>query len=151
MIRQLLLFGFAFAITFTIRAQYAGYKMTLQNNYEYALIALLDEEQALFEEGTTQQKESEPAAATQFIMNMKVYPNPTAGHLVINFSESYKGNYSAELYDLSGKLVHQHNFEISQWNEREKMDLSVFAEGIFVLKLIYTPTGTVKTFLVAKQ
>ncbi len=61
--------------------------------------------------------------------DFKVFPNPTNATFHINFTTF--GNYSAALYDITGKqiVVQKH---LQQQNE---LDLSNFATGIYLLKI----------------
>jgi len=61
--------------------------------------------------------------------NIKIYPNPTNGKLYINIDDKSNGK-SAEIYDLTGKLVLLMNLD-----EKQEIDLTKQPKGIYLLKV----------------
>lgn len=60
----------------------------------------------------------------------KLYPNPSAGMVTVDFSKSDK--YSIEVYNSSGALILSDKFNGSQW----KKDLSRFKNGAYIIRAI---------------
>ncbi len=62
--------------------------------------------------------------------NIIIYPNPTNGKIFIKFAKDYV--FNVELYNLLGKLVYKKENLCAQSN---KIDLSKFLDGIYLIKL----------------
>lgn len=70
--------------------------------------------------------------------SIEVYPNPTSGQLNITFNNINNEDVTVELFDVLGKLVSTKTF-VGEINCA--MDISNYAEGVYVLK-VSTPTYT---------
>jgi len=70
-----------------------------------------------------------------------VYPNPSTGWIQVNSTETLKG---IEVYDLSGKLVHQTN------SVNNEIDLSDLNNGMYVLKLIKKDSFELSKLMIQK-
>ena len=68
---------------------------------------------------------------------IKVYPNPTKGELIINNGELKIE--SVTIYDIMGKTLN--NFQLSTLNSQLKIDISHLPNGVYFLK-IETANGT---------
>lgn len=78
----------------------------------------------------------------------KIYPNPTNNILIIELNDIYKGNYSFEIYSLSGKLINTFEECISSSNYRKELDCSNYAHGTYLLKVISKEGISVQKFTV---
>ncbi len=142
MIEQLLILVTVITISLNAKAQYAVPQMKQPNNYDYALLAtdeIMEEDQEVL------------PPARRFVMSVSVFPNPVTQYVNIGFSETCFGSYSAQIFDLSGKLLLLQDFQVDQIKKTEKIELTFSAEGVYVLKLIHLHSGITKTYLVVKQ
>lgn len=65
------------------------------------------------------------------LKNISLYPNPSNGIFQLDFSSTVKDKVDIQVYDLSGKLVYQHNPIITMGSVSIKMDLSMLQEGVY--------------------
>lgn len=72
----------------------------------------------------------------ELLSNISIYPNPTSAVLFIE-NETQEQTLNLELLDLNGKTMLKHICE----NQTE-LDLSVFSEGLYLLKLVSEKDGT---------
>lgn len=75
----------------------------------------------------------------------KVYPNPTQNTIHLDF-EKY-GDYSFSIYDITGKEVYQQK-ELQQTNT---FDFSVYASGIYFIKIKEIATDKVQNIKIIKE
>ncbi|MBT3384533.1 MAG: T9SS type A sorting domain-containing protein [Prolixibacteraceae bacterium] len=79
-------------------------------------------------------------------IEIKVYPNPTRDFVNIHFSKKIDiPSYS--LFDLSGKLIEQRNIISNE----AKINMTEFAEGSYILKLISNKQQLLQTFKIIKR
>ena len=77
--------------------------------------------------------------------DMKVYPNPTTGNLLVEFEEVGM-NTQLQVYDIYGKLVMQYSI-----NDRlTELNIGHFANGVYLLRMIDGSSGS-KMVKVVKQ
>lgn len=84
------------------------------------------------------------------IANLKnvvsVFPNPTHQFAVVKFNQLSEQN-SYKLYDLSGKVIQTKKII----SEETKINLSQFAQGTYLLKIIQSNGQPIQTFKIIKQ
>jgi hypothetical protein len=80
---------------------------------------------------------------------MKVFPNPTSGMTTIQFESSGSEEFNMNILDVSGRLIHHENSISKIGSNRIKVDLSLFPEGLYFIK-IQTRTS-VKTVKILKK
>jgi len=73
---------------------------------------------------------------------LSIYPNPTKNSITI--SQTDKTYTTCEIYDLNGRLIS----EIKLQNIKQKIDLSSYAEGMYVVKLIGKEKTLVKKIVI---
>jgi len=64
---------------------------------------------------------------------LMVYPNPTSGHLILEFMVSLDSPVSMHLFDMSGKNIYNREIEISNKGDQFEIDLSGEARGLYLL------------------
>jgi hypothetical protein len=64
-----------------------------------------------------------------------VYPNPTSGAFELVIGGTLKGKISAQLYDLTGRLVLERFIEKSDYQEITSFDIQHLSNGIYSLRL----------------
>lgn len=62
---------------------------------------------------------------------INIYPNPTKGHLNINFEERLADSYN--IYDLAGKLIQSGKIT----NKNQKLQLNNQTNGIYMIELVF--------------
>jgi len=62
---------------------------------------------------------------------VKVFPNPSDGHILIDYVNQFNGAVSVEVVDVTGSTVLNQRFETAP----DKLDLSTMVSGIYVLKM----------------
>lgn len=72
-----------------------------------------------------------------------VYFNKSTGELTVSHNYSYKGIHKIDILDLLGKLIEQHDLEITEaGNNLSKKSLSFPTEGVFIARIL-EPGGAV--------
>ena len=84
-------------------------------------------------------------------LDYKIYPNPTSDQLIIELNSDKPAELVIEICDMSGKQVVllKKTIHVSG-NVKEQVDMTSFAAGNYLLKLIYG-NDAVKTFQVMKK
>lgn len=67
--------------------------------------------------------------------NLTVYPNPTTGLFSLNL-EKAKGNYTFQIIDIKGQVLHSENIEVIGTTFNTQFDLSNYAKGMYYLRVI---------------
>ena len=67
--------------------------------------------------------------------SLNVYPNPVSTMLNVELTTILKGNYSLELFDLSGRLVYQNQIAAIEGFNQLKLDVSGFVKGMYLLSV----------------
>ncbi len=66
-----------------------------------------------------------------------VYPNPASDRTIIEWNNEVVDPELLEVYDISGKLLRQHNVSDVELSEGKlQMNVSDFSEGVYVLRLV---------------
>lgn len=73
---------------------------------------------------------------------IKILPNPTRDWLEIDFFSKQQGKITLSLFDESGRLMGNRQFDYFGTGSIQKMDLSAFASGQYFLNIQLEPTGT---------
>lgn len=82
---------------------------------------------------------------------LKVYPNPVKSNLTISLADTVRGKYQFFLYDILGKLVVSHTFDIVIGSQILTMPLPNMAKGIYILNVIDTKGNRVATQKIMKD
>ncbi|MAJ98697.1 MAG: hypothetical protein CMD07_05460 [Flavobacteriales bacterium] len=77
-----------------------------------------------------------------FYENINIYPNPTSGIVNINFILRNKENSVLKIFDSSGRKMKEIIFD--QKNVNEKVDLSKFNSGIYILEIEIDSTTIIR-------
>ena len=77
-----------------------------------------------------------------FYENINIYPNPTSGIVNINFILRNKVNSVLKIFDSSGRKMKEIIFD--QKNVNEKVDLSKFNSGIYILEIEIDSTTIIR-------
>jgi hypothetical protein len=77
--------------------------------------------------------------------SFKIFPNPATNNVHVNFQ--FEGDYSFSIYDVSGKeIFHQATLELNNM-----FDFSIYASGIYVLKIEDRTTDKVQHIKIVKS
>lgn len=69
-------------------------------------------------------------------INIEIYPNPSKNIINIYIQDVGFDDYSFEIYDISGKIIHSETKKISPNNENIiKFDISNFEKGIYLIDI----------------
>ncbi len=77
-----------------------------------------------------------------------VYPNPTSGLVYIQMPAGIEGQFTVEVFDISGKLMFS---QITESNSALSVDLTDFDSGVYLIRLIGSDNGEVKTLRVIRN
>jgi hypothetical protein len=69
---------------------------------------------------------------------LKLYPNPVINNLTISITDTVSGKYQFFLYDMLGKLIVSHTYDIIIGSQILTMPLTNMAKGIYILKVVDT-------------
>jgi len=75
-------------------------------------------------------------------LSISVYPNPTSSIVNVSF-QKLTDKLTMRIFDLSGRFIHEQKF----LNEDVKIDMSTYANGIYILSF-YNFCGLFKSFKV---
>ncbi len=95
------------------------YNTTMPGDLFLPIVKSLDQS-----EGNSMQKPTKPAVA-------RIYPNPTAGEVNVEFLGYGKGSVNVEVFDITGKLVYSGKFSDTQ---KAMIDLSALHKGVYFIK-----------------
>jgi hypothetical protein len=74
--------------------------------------------------------------------SLNIYPNPTNGFLNISYISKANGNVNVRLVNLNGQEVMNHNFDKSNGEFFNTINMNNFAKGIYMLQ-VTTPENTI--------
>lgn len=77
---------------------------------------------------------------------ISVFPNPTQEFAIVKFNKLLK-LVRYNLYDLSSKVIQSEEITSNE----TKIDLSEFAQGTYLLKIVQSNGQTIQTFKIIKQ
>jgi hypothetical protein len=83
-------------------------------------------------------------------IDSKVYPNPTSGMLMVEFTSSTSANFEIQVSDLTGRTVLAENVKATQGINQHEVNLTSFNKGIYMLTL-KDENGNTKVTRVAVQ
>jgi hypothetical protein len=83
------------------------------------------------------------------LTDLSVYPNPTDGMLNIQFTMNQSQSVRMEILSLNGEIVYNQDLGNVTGSVDKQIDLSSFAKGIYVLRLI-SDSGTTNNKIVLK-
>lgn len=79
--------------------------------------------------------------------SLNVYPNPTDGHVVMNFDLTKQEDGVIEVYDLVGNVVYSYAFKATAIGSHEA-DLSFLSDGMYVVTLVTAEQRITKKLLI---
>ena len=79
-------------------------------------------------------------------IDIEVYPNPTRDFISISIDETKGKRYYADLRDLTGKELYHANLL-----ESSKIDLRMFATGVYILNITNQDNLEIQTFKIIKH
>lgn len=79
---------------------------------------------------------------------INVYPNPTSDIVQINFISNKEINCSAQLFDMSGKLLFSKNIKGTEVTEN--INLTDYSSTLYLLRIIETSGKMVKTYKIQR-
>jgi len=82
--------------------------------------------------------------------NYFIYPYPILNDLTLNFTKMKTGNYSFEVYDVSGRLLLQTMIRLGVHPFITKINFKECPNGAYLIKIVNTSTSTEKTFRIIK-
>lgn len=66
---------------------------------------------------------------------VNIFPNPYYAQVQLNLKSPFKGNFSIDIFDLSGKLLKQFEFAKTNENFSKMLMLSDLQKGSYILKM----------------
>ncbi len=82
--------------------------------------------------------------------DINVYPNPSEGHITINF-EGFEGeSVKVDIYDMLGRVVYKSQKEMTDNHTTEYIDLSGYSDGQYIINFI-TDKGFTKQVVLQKK
>jgi hypothetical protein len=81
------------------------------------------------------------------IYQISVYPNPTNDILNVIINLGIDNNYTAQLFDMQGKLLISNSFT----GNSENINMSSFTSGNYLLRIINSKGETIKTFKIVRN
>jgi hypothetical protein len=81
--------------------------------------------------------ENDPAGVEQGVNEINVFPNPSDGRFQLSFESSEKGQISAKVFDITGKLVKNitEDLVINETSVTATIDLDSPATGIYFIRI----------------
>jgi Secretion system C-terminal sorting domain len=86
---------------------------------------------------------------TDFVDQIKLYPNPVINYLNIRFKKNESVNYQLLLSDINGKQVIKTS--LNSQNTNNQLDISRLSNGIYVLSISSTETNYKNSFKIVKK
>ena len=80
--------------------------------------------------------------------NLKIYPNPTTGIVVIDFLEPAKQDVVIRITDMSGKLVYTENASTKNLRQHQ-IELGQLSAGVYIMSI--DTNGKTSTYKVAVE
>ncbi|MDD5570755.1 MAG: T9SS type A sorting domain-containing protein [Bacteroidales bacterium] len=81
------------------------------------------------------------------IYQINVYPNPTNDILNVIINLGIDNNYTAQLFDMQGKLLVSDSFT----GNNENVSMAAFAAGNYLLRINNSKGETIKTFKIVRN
>jgi hypothetical protein len=72
---------------------------------------------------------------SSIINRLEIYPNPASQNLNINIQSKQNANVQLRIFDVSGKEMLTNDIKITKGETLQKIDVSNFAKGIYVIQL----------------
>ena len=72
---------------------------------------------------------------SSIINSLELYPNPASQNLNINIQSKQNANAQLRIFDVSGKEMFINDIKITKGETLQKIDVSNFAKGIYVIQL----------------
>jgi len=83
--------------------------------------------------------------------SVTVYPNPVNTLLNVHFDMVSQGEFTLEIYDVSGRKLIAENARIILPGQVAEIDLTGLTPALYLLKVIPSAQGTQKLFKITKQ
>jgi hypothetical protein len=79
------------------------------------------------------------------------FPSPATNEVQLDFSTMQNGEYTIEIFDVTGKELANYKIDVRSETHKETLDLQNYAEGLYVVKITNTVTSKTKYFRLVKQ
>jgi len=76
----------------------------------------------------------------EVINSVLLYPNPTQDRIVVEVPLTTNRDLALVLTDASGRVIHNYEIEVKQWQPRFELDLRDLPTGVYFLE-VPTPGG----------
>jgi parallel beta-helix repeat protein len=84
-----------------------------------------------------------------FVTNLKVFPNPTAGNITIDLELSDAKDVNVVIYDISGQLIKDFGHEYTS-RTQIRTDLSIFPSGVYLVRFVIEDQVITKRLILSK-
>ena len=85
---------------------------------------------------------------SSIINRLEIYPNPASENLNINIQSKQNANAQLRIFDVSGKEMFINDIKITKGETLQKIDVSKFAKGIYVIQLTDADGSVIGKFVV---
>ena len=85
---------------------------------------------------------------SSIINSLELYPNPASQNLNINIQSKQNANAQLRIFDVSGKEMFINDIKITKGETLQKIDVSKFAKGIYVIQLTDADGSVIGKFVV---
>ncbi len=80
--------------------------------------------------------------------SLELYPNPNDGVFTVSFVANSKSNYKLEVVNALGQLVYKQSIKDVSGTYSQKIDITTYGKGVYLLLLVDDKNQTVKKVLV---
>jgi hypothetical protein len=81
---------------------------------------------------------------------VKVYPNPVVDKLTVEFTSDEESNYIVQVFSLAGELLRVREYLNVEGKQKEKINVSHFATGLYIVHVFSRNRVIIKTFKIDK-
>ena len=69
------------------------------------------------------------------VLKASVYPNPSNGHMTLQYNSPLKANYQLKFTDLAGRIVYSESLAGVEGMNQHTLDMSKLAKGMYKLSI----------------
>ena len=130
--------GYGWTNVYPTSSEYSIPNVSIGTNVTFYIRSICDDETNFFSSWSlgTYTTVSGERLLQEISLDVNVYPNPTNGLFNISFDEAVDQPIDILLVDAFGKEVYNKRFDINFRKKVIDIDISSFAKGIYILKLI---------------
>ena len=134
--------GYGWTNVYPTSSEYSIPNVSVGTNVTFYIRSICDDETNFFSSWSlgTYTTVSGERLLQEISFDVNVYPNPTNGLFNISFDEAVDQPIDILLVDAFGKEVYNKRFDINLRKEVIDIDISSYAKGIYILKLICDDT-----------